>query len=394
MATADRHALALCALLLAVAPPAAQDNAAAPDSFDLPEAARAARAADTTAPAGGGSASIPDEPSTAPAPETDSAAPDDTSLGPVEPEEDAEAPVEETPVAGSGRPRVLDPLNASAVGLRLSYFYYHELFPLQEVIEDFGVDRIDGEPKSAEHGLCEGLYLEMVRRLPHAEVFVRPKLGAFLGLLHQYDGSTQAEIWNDSGEWVAEFRPADGVKNNYFLNLGMDIGTGLLRPVRGLALWTGISGSLWKRSLWGDAEYYYWFDLPLGVWGYTSAGSRWLLGLEVSVDFMLGGWMKIFLGAEPGEQAPDIPAVRLSDGVPFGRRASLNVALPFEVRAGRTAGVRFVPWFEYYHFEKSNEECLDGDCGQAGGRWFYEPASRTFIWGLGTDIVIHRGQRR
>jgi hypothetical protein len=325
-------------------------------------------------------------------PDRDTAEPAAPDQGTEVLEEEEVAPEEEQPE----RYRAVDPLNASAVGLRLSYFYYHELFPLQEVLDNFRVDRIEGEPKSAEYGVCEGLYLEMIRRLPRSEVFLRPKLSAFLGLLHRYNGSTQPDVGTVDSERVAVFYPADGLKNNYFLNAGLDIGSGYLRPTRGAAVWSGLGGSLWKRSLWGgDAEYYYWFELPVGLWAYATAGRRWKLGLELSVDFMLGGWMKLVLGTEPGQEAPDIRAVRLSDGEPFGRRASVNVALPLELRTGPGVSVRFVPWFEYYHFGKSNEECLAGGaCDPRTDEWFYEPASRTFIWGLGTDIVIHRRQQR
>jgi hypothetical protein len=82
--------------------------------------------------------------------------------------------------------------------------------------------------------------------------------------------------------------------------------------------------------------------------------------------------------------------VRLDDEAAFGERLSYAVSLSVQVRVAPALSLRLAPWFEYYHFEKSNVDYIDNDPALP----FFEPASRTIWGGLAIDFVVHRRIRR
>ncbi len=297
-------------------------------------------------------------------------------------------------------------LSGLTIGPRLAYYYYYERFPAAEraLTEPVGYP-VEGEPKSSEHGICEGLQLEYLAALPGDVVFLRPRLGGYLGLLHKYDGSTQGQLVEDwwTGDTSLVYEPVESRKSNFFLWGALDIGAGYLSPAWGIALWSGIELRLWSRHLdmLGRAkEYYYWASAPVGVLAYVDVSPKVRLGADAAATFFLAGNMAISEGGMgPSPSGIDWPAVHMSDSVSAAERLGVRVALPVQVRTGTALSLRITPWFEYYHFEKSNLDSVIAydDYYYPPRRVsvvFYEPASRSFWWGLALDFVVHRRRYR
>ncbi len=291
-----------------------------------------------------------------------------------------------------------------SIGLRLGYFAYNEIFPEDETLEFLGVDRVEGVPKSSEYGLCEGLELDLMGRIPGSPMFVRPRLSGYLGIMHRYDGSTQADIREDvNGDTVAVYEPAQMRKNNYFLRGSVELGGGHFGRKGALTIFTGLDMRLWSRTFSRqEKEYYYWLNLPLGLAMHLNGNNGWRYGLETRVFFMAYGAMQ-YVYDTPGmfSTSPiDAPAVELSNEIPFGRRVSVRIEVPIQKRVGNALSLRFYPYFEYYHFGRSNVDTMridqDYDYYSEPGYDvvpFYEPASHTYVGGLSVDLVIHFRRR-
>jgi len=302
------------------------------------------------------------------------------------------APKTEKPRSGWRSMKRYDPHRWFSAGLRLSYFHYAEIFPTDEVWEflehdAFGneIDSIIGWPKSTEHGVCEGFELEMMQQIPGTPLFIRPRIGAALGLMHTYDGSTQAIT--DSIPGTAIYLPITDRKNNFFAQGAFHIGGGYLSQGITVLLFSGLHLRWWSRTFRGSSEeeYYYWADMPVGLILDVGLPKGWGISFEPQLAFMLGGRMQIAI------DGPDIPSVRLSDNIAFLDRNSFRIAAAVRKRLAPLISLRLSPYFEYYHFEKSNEARL---LEPTGAEWiFYEPASRTFIGGIGLDVRFHRKRK-
>lgn len=290
-----------------------------------------------------------------------------------------------------------------SIGLRLAYFAYNELFPMEETLEFLGVDRIQGQPKSSEFGLCEGLELDLMGRIPGSPMFIRPRLSGFLGIMHRYDGSTQADVQVIGGDTVAVYEPAEMRKNNYFLRGSLELGGGHFGKKGAITVFTGIDARLWSRTFSRqEKEYYYWCNLPLGLAMHANNNKGWRFGLEMRAFFMIGGAMH-YVYDQPGlfSTSPiEAPPVYLSNEIPFARRFSWRVELPIQKRLGNALSLRFYPYFEYYHFGRSNIDTMTIDPDylysyEPGSNLvpFYEPASDTYIGGLSLDLMLHFRRR-
>ncbi|MBD3243465.1 MAG: hypothetical protein GF331_22940 [Chitinivibrionales bacterium] len=295
-----------------------------------------------------------------------------------------------------------DDYTGFSVGLRLGYFYYAEQFPRDEARELLGIEKVEGQPKSSEYGLCEGLELDLVQRIAGTPLFVRPRLSAFLGLMHQYDGSTQSSRVEGS-DTIAVYEPYEMKKNNFFLRAGIEFGGGHFGRALAVTGFTGVDVRLWSRALSRqETEYYSWYNLPVGLALYVNVPNEWRLGLEARAYFMIYGQMHYTFDS-PGPFGSDpieAPPVRLSDEISFGRRVSVRIEVPIQKRLGNAVSLRFYPYFEYYSFGRSNVDSMtiDGDYfydmepGIHKGA-FYEPASDTYNGGLSVDLVIHFRRR-
>jgi len=228
-------------------------------------------------------------------------------------------------------------------------------------------------------------------------VFLRPKLSAFLGLRHTYDGSTQGLPRISGSDTFAVYLPLESHKNNYYLNGALDVGGGLLKDAWGAALWSGIDLRLWSRHLdVGFKEYYYWMNVPIGLLACVDVSPHARLGIESNITLFVGVYMHAVDSSGPGRNssAPDYPAVHLGDSMSSQERIGFAVSLPMQFRVAPAMSLRLKPWFEFYHFEKSNVDSVmtyGGDMySEPEYQWFYEPASKSYWWGLAIDFVIHR----
>ncbi len=282
-----------------------------------------------------------------------------------------------------------------SAGLRLSYFHYSELFPADELIEfvqrhNSDIVRFVGWPKSDEHGVCEGIELEFVQPIPGTPLFLRPKLGAALGIMHTYDGSLQGERDSTPDTLIVTYEPYVDRKNNFFLHGGAHIGGGYFGDAVTALAFTGFDLHWWSRTFATSyfEEYYYWVNIPLGLLVDVALPGGWAIGFEPQVAFMLAGRMRAVLDFRgPFNRVSEFPPFELSYGVPFKKRYSFGFKASVRKRLSPLLSLRVVPSFEYYHFERSN---VQQQYYSEGIAVVYEPASRTFTGGLGLDVMFHR----
>lgn len=331
-----------------------------------------------------------------PADAQDSFITEDTTVAPdppaaVVPVEPGDTPPERTPPRRFRR----DGYSGLGIGLRLGYFHYDEILPEGEVLRLLEADSLDGTPKSTEHGLLEGLEVNCRLRIPKTPLFGRAYGGAYLGLLNKYDGSTQAEL--NPSDSVHYVDPLEFRKTNSFFRIGLEAGAGYFGKGGAALLFVGIDGRLWNRSFPGvEVEKYYWTNLVFGLELLRSTPRNWQLGAVSRLYFMVKGAMQYEAERRGIAGAPlvDAPAVELSHYVPFWRRTSFRLEFPARKRFTDRLSLRMYPWFEYYHFGKSETQVMTNltDATQAT---FLEPASDTYRWGLNLDVLLHfRGRAR
>jgi hypothetical protein len=310
-----------------------------------------------------------------------------------------EVPPVAAPARAPGKVVLRDGYSGLGIGLRLAWFHYNEILPIDELLDLLGASAIEGTPKSTEYGALEGLEFEYTARMKNPVMFVRSRLGVYLGLLNHYDGSTQAQAPTTPGDSVWTVDPVEVTKNNYFFKGALEIGAGRFDETFSVTGFTGIDARLWSRTFPGPmVEYYYWVNLPVGVGVSFSPPGGWQVGIDARLYFMLAGEMQ-YRREEPGPRGivyATAPAVELSYNAAFGERISYRVDIPITKRVGSTVSLRLCPVFEYYHFGKSNyarmiEYDEYGNAVQTAS--FVEPASDTYWWTLNFDVLVHLSMR-
>jgi hypothetical protein len=280
-----------------------------------------------------------------------------------------------------------------SLGLSFSYLYYNEDIDISDIIgkfsERFGHSpRIVGTPKSTEYGTALGvtgsvMYFNWEKRL-----MVRPRAGLTVGFDNTYDGSLQGQLYRGSlNDTIGvEFDPYSFKKNNVFLFSGCDAGYAFPSFFIPCFMYTGLDFKLWYRDLMNNQgtgyynfevnnwETYYWFSIPLGIYLARQTGAAYVLGADACVNFMFYGAMKAGQTSGEGGVTIDYPAVTL------GNRAAVRVEVFIQKKRDDGPSVRFSPYFMFYTFGRSNSDIAQSSDG--GHQTFYEPSSKSFLFGL------------
>jgi hypothetical protein len=287
-----------------------------------------------------------------------------------------------------------------SLGVSLSYLYYNEDIDLSDDINAFnsryGHDpKISGAPKSTEYGAVFGLSGSMTNYNWINRLVLRPKAGIFAGIDNTYDGSLQGQpAIGSAGDTIGmEFYPHRFKKNNVFLFAGCDVGYAYPSFVIPCFLYTGLDFKLWYRDLMNSQgnlyfsfemnnwETYYWFSLPLGIFFSRPLGARFVAGADASVNLMFYGGMKVGLSYGSGDATGEYPPVTL------GNRTSVKVELFVQDKNSSGPSIRFVPYFLYYAFGKSNSETVKSR-NDGAQQVFYEPSSNSFLFGFTVSWVF------
>lgn len=180
-----------------------------------------------------------------------------------------------------------------------------------------------------------------------------------------YDGSTQGGA------------PVKDTTGNEFRRSQFEIGYTFKEdaPIT-TTLYTGYGYRYWERKLGGSSPYreeYSWHYIPVGAKVNFLIDNKWSVGVNVAVNFMFGGKIKIHMSdINPGYSNP-----RLDLGSKTGWRAELPVRYNLASSWTLTAG----PWYEYSAIGRSNSEIY------TPGWTVTEPASETHQYGIKAGVA-------
>lgn len=287
------------------------------------------------------------------------------------------------------------------LGVSCEYFYYNEYIDLDEYGRSFQYKngrppKIIGKPKSAEYGGVFGFNVNSWF-FPHGSpLFIRPKFSFLVGLGNAYDGSSQAQPFADSltGDTIGiRYLPHADSKNNYFLAIGSDIGVGFPKAGCPFGVYTGIDARFWYRDMMlntdktdqtsgiTNAETYYWFSVPLGLFFTKPVSVKTVVGFDARIDLMFFGTMNYLLSQASSGQSVNYPAVTL------GNRASYTLELFSQFKTNDVIAWKISPYVKVYGFGKSESETATTSFDNTRFS-FFEPSSATLLAGCAINVLI------
>jgi hypothetical protein len=138
------------------------------------------------------------------------------------------------------------------------------------------------------------------------------------------------------------------------------------------------------------SEWYYWLSIPLGVSLNWSVPGNNIIHLQTTYSLMLLGQMKaIYPAYSYGYYSVRLDAPPLNLGI----RPHIRMEAGFQHLFNNRIGIRLTPFAEYYGFGESNRDSIRilVDGYEEGSIEFFEPESRTFLYGIKVNAVFALG---
>lgn len=302
----------------------------------------------------------------------------------------------------AGKERFSSPNWQLSIGTSLYWFSYSEQFTneLFNTIYPSGIPPMNGEPKSDEYGLTNGVSISFINEIP---LFISIQGFFSYSKIHTYDGALQDTSQNGDTLIYPPFEMDD--KQNRFNGLSLKLGYAIpLSDKISLTPYTGIALNRWNRALgistgyntsneldtfstFDISEVYHWTQVPVGLKLTVQRSQQRTFTLDGSVDFMIQGSMEYLRNRDVFATFDSATEVIL------GNHPGFSVTLGLGKRYSKLIALTISPYYRYHHFGLSNrgEQLFNGGTMSI---YFYEPESITHSFGLDISCIFHLSEKK